>query len=107
MSKVYALDLKEELFGGQEAEAIAANPTKFISSILPNVFVAAGLILLVYLIAGGFMVITAANDPDQAKKGQQAMTNAIMGFLIIFASYWIIQIIQVVTGIPILTGYTG
>ena len=65
-------------------------------------FPPAGIILFLYLIFGGFTIATAAGSPENADKGKKAITNAIMGFVIIFASYWIIQIIQVLTGIPIL-----
>ena len=49
------------------------------------------------------MVMGAGRDnPEQAAKGKQAATAAVIGFIIIFASYWIIQLIQLLTGITIL-----
>lgn len=75
----------------------------FISAVLPNVYIIAGVILFVLLIIGGITTIAGAGKGDQeaTKKGQKAITAALLGFLIIFASYWIIQIIEVVTGIEI------
>jgi hypothetical protein len=106
MSKLLAqVDIQEQLFKNQPYvvdNGFSTSITTFISSILPNIYVLAGIILLAYLVFGGFMYITAAGNNEQMQKGQQALTNAIIGFLIIFASYWIIQIIQVITGIPIL-----
>ena len=74
----------------------------FISSILPNVYIGAGLILLFLLLFGGLTTIINSDNPEAQDKGKQAITSALIGFLIIFASYWIIQIIQVLTGIKIL-----
>ena len=74
----------------------------FLSSILPNVYIAAGLILLLLLIFGGLMTIINSGNPEAQEKGKNALTAAIIGFVLIFASYWIIQIIQVLTGINIL-----
>jgi len=76
----------------------------FISTVLPNIYVFAGLILLFFLIFGGLTVILGAGKgkEDQAKKGKEILTYTLFGFLIVFASYWIIQIIEIVTGIPIL-----
>ena len=75
-----------------------------ISAILPNALVFAAFILFIYLIIGGFMVISASGDEKKAGEGKTAITNAVMGFVVIFTSYWIIQIIEIITGIPILKG---
>lgn len=74
---------------------------EFISAILPNIYVIAGLILFVLFIGGGFVIITSADNPEKKGKGGQAMTAAVIGFIIIFASYWIIQIIEYITGVAI------
>lgn len=75
----------------------------FISGILPNIYVIAGILLLVLLIIGGVIfIIGAGNDsPDQAKKGKQAITAALIGFVVIFCSYWIMRIIGIITGLNI------
>lgn len=77
----------------------------FISTILPNVFIAAGIILLILIIAGGIGMITTAGNPEAQEKSKGVLTNAVIGFVIIFASYWIIQIIQVLTGVGILRDF--
>lgn len=75
-----------------------------ISILLKNAYVIAGVLLFVLLIFGGFSIIMAAGSGDAKKtaQGQKAVTSALIGFLIIFASYWIIQIVEVVTGVAIL-----
>ena len=42
------------------------------------------------------------DNPEKAKKGKQAITAALIGFMIIFCSYWIIKIIEIITGVSIL-----
>lgn len=96
------VNLRDKLFGShQGASNVADSPTAFLSAILPNIFTIAGILLLVYLVAGGLMVIKSAGSEGKGK-GKDAITNALVGFIIIFAAYWIIQIVQVITGIPIL-----
>jgi len=75
-----------------------------VSIILSNALVVAGIILLFLLIFGGISMIMGAgqDNPEQAAKGRQATTSAVIGFIIIFAAYWIIQIIEKVTGLKIL-----
>jgi len=48
------------------------------------------------------MMIANPGNPEKQEQGKKAVTAAIAGFLIIFCSYWIIQIIQVLTGLQIL-----
>ena len=74
----------------------------FISMLLPNIYVIAGVILFILLFTGGFVIITSAGDPEKQQQGGKAITAAIIGFLIIFVSYWIIQIIEHLTGVKIL-----
>lgn len=88
---------------GEHALSEVGSLNAFISQVLPNIYTASGVLLLVYAVIGGFMLVTAAGNEEQAGKGKQALTNAIIGFIIIFASYWIIQIIEILTGVTILS----
>ncbi len=78
------------------------SPGALISTILPNVYVIIGIFLLFLLIFAGISIIvgTSSNDPKKAGQGQKAATAAVVGFIIVFASFWIIQIIAFITGIP-------
>jgi hypothetical protein len=87
--------------GGTPISSTYKQINTYISQILPNIFVVAGLILLVLFIAGGLGTILSAGNPEAQQKSKTAVTSAVIGFTIIFASFWIIQIIQVITGIPI------
>jgi len=60
--------------------------------------------LLFLLIFGGFSLIIGAGngDPKKAQQGQKAITSALIGFAIVFLSYFIIQTIEIFTGLDIL-----
>lgn len=75
-----------------------------VSAIVANAYILAGIIFLILLVVGGITVISSAgnSDPQQAAKGWKIITSAFVGFLIIFASYWIIKIIELITGLKIL-----
>ncbi|MBI2309522.1 hypothetical protein HYU89_01365 [Candidatus Collierbacteria bacterium] len=73
-----------------------------ISAWLPNIYILGGIIVLILIIVSGFMWITNAGNIKKIEESQKILTFAIMGFIFLFGSYWIIQIIQVLTGIPIL-----
>lgn len=51
------------------------------------------ILAVVFIIIGGYSYITAGGNTDAAKKGRVALTNAIIGLVIIIFSYTIIQVI--------------
>ena len=53
------------------------------------------------IVAGGFTIFTSAGNPEKIKKGQGMLVNALVGFLVIFASYWIIQLLEATLAINI------
>ena len=102
------VDLQETYFEYHEgAASVSDDPTSLITQILPNAYIFASIILLFFLVGGGLLMITSAGNPERSQTGQKAITSSLIGFLVIFASYWIIQIIQVLTGVPILSGFSS
>lgn len=75
-----------------------------VSVIISNALVIAGIILVFFFVFGGISMIAGAgqDNPEKAAKGKQAATSALLGFIIIFAAYWIIRIIESITGLNIL-----
>jgi len=90
-------------FDGVGISSRFPNIATLINILLPNVYVLAGIFLFLLLLFGGFGIIMGSNsgNPEQTAKGGKAVGAALIGFLIIFLSYWIIKIIEVVTGIDI------
>lgn len=72
------------------------------NELLPYIYVFAGLILLFMMIFGGIGLMTAAGDPKKMEASQKRITMALVGFLIVFVSYFVVQIVEVVLGIKIL-----
>ena len=68
--------------------------SSLITVALPYLFSIAGLILFAYLVWGGFDYLTSMGDPKKAEAGKNKITYAVLGFIIIFASYWLVQIIS-------------
>lgn len=88
--------------GTTVASSNLSNPGGLISVILPNLFIIAGIIMFFLVVLGGFTIISSAGNPEQTQKGQQTLVGAIIGFVVIIISYWIVQIIETVTGIRLL-----
>lgn len=72
------------------------NLASVVSNALQFIFPIAGVILLAYLVWGGFEYLTSMGDPKKAEAARGKITNAVIGFLIIFFAYWIVQILDFV-----------
>lgn len=95
-------DYKNVIFGASGPNPAFNTPRGIISYILPYLMTFAGLILFVMLLWGGFEMLTGAANPKSQEAGKARMTAAIVGFLILFAAYWLAQIVERVLGISIL-----
>ncbi len=70
-----------------------------VSSFLPYILGIAGLVLLLFLIMGGFQYLTSGGDPKATQSAQAKMTSAVVGFILLFVAYWLFQIIGILLGI--------
>lgn len=80
----------------------ASNVSAIISRLVEFLFVVAGLLLLFYLIAGGFQLMVSANNEKGVAEAKAKMTNAIIGFLLLFVSFWLVQIIEFIFGVKLI-----
>lgn len=94
-------DTNGPAMGIQSPEGFAfggAGLGEIVGKSLGYVFAAAGIGLLLMIISSGFSLMTSAGDPKKAAAGKSRLTNAIVGFILIFSAFWIVQILGVVLG---------
>lgn len=79
-----------------------------INAILKNSLTIAGIIFLALLVFGGISMIAGAGNSDSKKAAQskQTVTSAVIGLVIVVSAYFIIQIIETITGLNILNNTT-
>lgn len=95
-----ALDLdtiQQKAFG----KAMPAKLGEFISQskILDYVFGGAGIALLIYLVLGGFQLMTAQGDPKAIQAAQGKITNALIGFVIVIIAFLVVQLFGQLLGL--------
>lgn len=66
---------------------------EFISQNLKYVFGIAGIVLLIMLISSGYQMIFSKGDPKAMEVAKGKITTSIIGIIILFASFWIVQLI--------------
>lgn len=109
MDKIAQLDIGNSFFGGGMGGSHGnASFFKSLSSISGVVslfvnisFILAGLILLFYFILGGIGLISSSgeSDPQKAEQAKKTITSALIGFVVVFTSYWIVKLIGELFGI--------
>ena len=100
MKQIFAVNLQDT----SETFRSFDNFGSIVNVIIRNAYVFAGIISFIILVFGGFSVIMAAGSGDtkQLEKGKQTITYAVLGLILVVTSYWIVQIIEKVTGLSLL-----
>lgn len=84
---------------GTPVKEVFNSTDDMVNLIVKVVFVGAGMVLFFMIIMAGFSMIGGeSKDKDKAKT---TMTSAVIGFIVMFAAYWIMQIIQLLTGLNV------
>ena len=65
---------------------------------LSYIFAAAGIGLLLMIISSGFTLMMSAGDAKKLAGGKATLTNSIVGFILVFSAFWIVQIMGTVLG---------
>ena len=85
------------LSDGQAVGDVFSKPSDLVNLIVRLVFVVVGLILFVIIVIAGFSMLFSG-DSSNTEKTKTTMTNAVLGLLIVLAAYWIMQLINRLTG---------
>lgn len=59
-----------------------------------------GSLALLAFVAGGLMMMLSAGNAEWVTRGKQAIIGAVIGLVIVFTSYMIIQLVFSALGIP-------
>jgi hypothetical protein len=88
--------------GGTPVAEVYGQPANLLNLIVPLLFLVAGIALFIFIFMAGFGMVMNPDNKKSTEDGKKKLGYAIAGFILLFASYWIIQIIEQITGVPIL-----
>ncbi len=99
MEKVFALSttIGDHITPFSPAQTFP-NIASLVGVITSNAFFIAGVIAFIFMIVGGFGIIMSSGDPKKIEQGKNTLTMAIIGFLVIVFSFWIVQLIELLIG---------
>lgn len=84
---------------GRFAVAKYASVASLINIFSPILITGGAMLFLVMSIMAGFDVLTAAGSPDKIARAQKTFMFAIVGLVLIIASYLIVKLLGVMLGI--------
>lgn len=70
-----------------------------ITRLLPLLLTISGLILFAMLVWGGYDLLFSGGDPQKAQSARTKITNAVIGFVIIFTAYWLTRLAAFIFGL--------
>ncbi len=94
-----SLDLQGIQSGAFSNNKIPSDLGGLISNLLPYVFAAAGIGLLIYMVSGGLSMMLSKGDPKALQTAQGKITNALIGFIIVAFSFVIVRLIGQLLGV--------
>lgn len=100
------INIGNEFLGNSSANLKESSGVSvYVSNILTASISIAGIILLFILIGGGIAMIRGAgkSDPKTVEQGKQAATSALIGFIVVFSAYWIVRLIETITGLSLIS----
>lgn len=106
IKQVYAADSSFDLstkytlgVGGRQVKDIYETPTDLVNVLVQNIMILGGIILFLMVIVAAFKYF---QDSSKAKEeSMKILKTALIGFILMFSAYWIVQIIKVITGTDI------
>lgn len=94
--------VRETLPSGEVVEVVTIKGLECIfSQILGIIARLAGLAVFVMLIIGGWQYITSGGEKQAAQKARNTLTYAILGLVLLIASWFILRFIKVFTGVDV------
>jgi len=104
MNRLLAINIGSLSLGDKNVEQSFPDTASLVSILLKNSITIIGIILILLLIYGGttFIISAGSGDSKKADGAKSIITNALIGFAVVFCAYFIIQLIEVITGLKIL-----
>jgi hypothetical protein len=72
-----------------------------IGAVLPYIFGVAAILLLIYLVTAGLSMMLSRGDPKAMQAAQAKITNALIGFVIVFFAFALVALTGKILGISV------
>lgn len=83
--------------------AAISDIVKILENIISLLAPAAGIAFFIMFLWGGFQFVTSGGDPKAAGAARSTLTYAVIGVILVVASWLILQLIKSFTGVDVTT----
>ncbi|MBI2473916.1 Ig-like domain-containing protein [Candidatus Uhrbacteria bacterium] len=90
---VFAQEVDLESFAQTAGFSTDADITVIIARLIRTAITLVGVVTVVFIVYGGFVLTTAGGNPERVKTAKKIITNAVLGLVLVFASFAIVQFI--------------
>lgn len=84
---------------GTPVKDVYKTPADLVNLIVPNLFVMGGIVVFGMIMLAGYKYISGGTKGATEALG--IFKNAVIGFVLMFSAYWIVQILKLMTGADI------
>lgn len=82
-------------FGGQPIEKLS----DVINILVVFLYPLAGILLFIFLVWGGYDFLLSGGDPEKVKSGKAKITSALIGFILLVLSFFIVRLFSYIFGL--------
>ncbi len=79
--------------------SISSNPNALITTVINFLFIIVGLVFFIMIVIAGIQWITSGDAEDKKSAAQKRLVNAIIGIVIVVASYLIVEVVSGLLGV--------
>ena len=77
-----------------EAKITQNDPAVFIGTIIKALFTLLGVIILIFVLYGGYLWLVSAGNEEMIKKSKGILTNSVIGLIIVLGSFVIVDFLM-------------
>lgn len=85
---------------GQTVSSVYDTPATLVNLVVRNLFTLGGIFLFLMVFYSGYKFISGGTKGKDEAKG--VITTAFTGMIVMFAAYWIVQIVELIVGSEII-----
>lgn len=87
------MDKQTNAFAGQQGASLGVpkDPRLIAANIIKIMLGLLGILLVAYIVYGGYLITLSQGNEDQVTKGKEAIKNAVIGLIIILSAYSIVR----------------
>lgn len=87
--------------GGPTVESRYSDVATVVNTVVQPVFIIAGIIFFATIVINGARMAISPGNKQTLESAKKYITYSLVGFVIVFCAFWIVQLVGIITGIDV------